>query len=50
MHQVIRHHLSWEREPAGGVMVGFNKPLHVSKEPLAKVFEVIKQSESQNFC
>lgn len=37
LHHVIRHHLAWERNPAGGVTVDFHKPLHKAREPLAKI-------------
>ncbi len=37
LHQVIRHRLSWDENPDGGVAVHFNKPMQWSGEPLAKI-------------
>ncbi len=38
IHQVFRHRLSWDKNPAGNFMnVDFDSPLPMSQEPLAKI-------------
>lgn len=37
IYQVVRHDISWFKEPKGGVYVDFNTPMRASKEPLPKV-------------
>lgn len=37
LHQVIRHRLSWDENPNGGIQVNFDKPMKWSDEPLAKI-------------
>ena len=40
IHDVIRHHLSWEKNPEGGTSVVFNPPRKVSNEELITISEV----------
>lgn len=37
IHDVIRHHLAWERHPEGGFQVCFDTPMAKSEEPLPVV-------------
>lgn len=37
IHQVVRHHLSWKKNPAGGSTVNFDKPMQFSDCPLAEI-------------
>lgn len=38
MQQVVRHHLSWDRHPVGGMGIHFDKPSHwVKDRPLPEV-------------
>ena len=37
LHQVIRHRLSWDNEPSGGMAVHFNPPMQWGDQPLAKI-------------
>lgn len=38
VRDVIRHFISWDKEPKGGWTVNFDKPFHHNrKEPLAKI-------------
>lgn len=41
LHDVIRHHLSWERHPEGGWTTNFQKARGLSQEPLATI-ETVK--------
>lgn len=40
LHQVIRHRLSWDRHPNGGLQVSFDTPMKYSQEPLAIIKKV----------
>jgi hypothetical protein len=35
LHQVIRHRLSWDDQPEGGITVNFDTPMKYGKEELA---------------
>jgi len=37
VYQVVRHRLAWDKEPAGGVQVWYDKPFRVSEEKLPKI-------------
>lgn len=39
LHQVIRNHLSWKRNPEGGNEVDFDKPKKIGKEPLCYIVD-----------
>lgn len=39
--QVIRHRVSWDRKPEGGITVNFGEPFQVNHdEPLATMYEI----------
>lgn len=38
--RVIRHRLSWDIEPQGGITVNFNEPFAMSDEPLATIEQI----------
>jgi hypothetical protein len=41
LHQVIRHRISWDEHPEGGMTVNFDTPMRSSeKEELAKIEQV----------
>lgn len=37
LHDVLRHAVSWAREPGGGFTVNFDEPVHYGDEPLPTV-------------
>jgi hypothetical protein len=41
VHQTLRHHVSWERHPEGGVTVNFREPMNVSGETLCTIETVV---------
>lgn len=45
LYDVIRHHVSWERDPTGGWTVNFDKPRRLSTVPLARM-ETVKKGDS----
>lgn len=40
---VIRHRLSWDRYPSGGITVNFDTPIQFGSEPLAKIEKVAEK-------
>lgn len=40
LHQVLRHRLAWDREPAGGIFVRFDEPHRLGPEPLPTISRV----------
>lgn len=37
LYQTIRHRLSWDKQPAGGMTVNFDEPLKISDTPLIEI-------------
>lgn len=48
MHQVLRHRLSWDKYPEGGLTVNFDEPLIVNDEPLIKIAKTGKKGLTQD--
>jgi len=44
VHNVIRHHLAWERKPEGGFGVSWDQPMQYSQEPMAVISQVGAES------
>lgn len=40
LYQVIRHRVSWDRNPEGGITVNFHEPFRCAQEELAKIEKV----------
>jgi hypothetical protein len=40
LHEVIRHRLSWDRNPTGGSGVNYRAPFQVSKEELPQIKKI----------
>ena len=43
LHQTIRHRLSWDRFPEGGMTVNFDEPLVINDKPFIKVERIEKK-------
>lgn len=41
VYQVLRHRVSWDRYPEGGMQVSFDKPFRTAKSVFAKIEKVI---------
>lgn len=46
LQQVIRHRVSWDNEPNGGITVNFDNPMKSSKEPLPEICELLTEEAS----
>jgi len=46
--QVIRHRLSWDRNPDGGIEVYYDTPIQYSKEELAEILTFIPKHDNLN--
>ena len=48
MHQAIRHRLSWDRHPEGGMTVNFDEPMKINDEPLILISNLKKKELTQD--